>query len=175
MIAGFERVYAAYGMFLRVLGVAAGFVTFAMMWLIVANALSRKLLNLPLEGTLEITETLLPIIVFFSLAFTQFRRGHIRVVLLTRHLPRAAQRALFVIGLLIGSLLFAWAAVGTWDFAAQSWAVGETEWGAIRFPLYPTKFIVFVGVLVLSLQLLLDSIRQALIATGSLAGDEGLE
>lgn len=175
MIAWFERICAAYGALLRFLGLLAGLVTFAMMWLIVANALSRKLFNAPFEGTLEITETMLPVVVFLSLAFTQLRRGHIRVVLLVRHLPRTVQRALFVLALLVGSLLFAWAAVGAWDFAAQSWRIGETEWGAIRFPLYPTKFVVFAGVLLLSIQLLLDSVLQALVAAGAGDGEERLE
>src|SRR5690606_9894380 len=81
MAQGFERLYRAYVRLLSWLGILCGLITFAIMWLIDANALMRKLFNTPVPGAFELTEAGLVLIVFLSLAYTQSRRGHIRVTL----------------------------------------------------------------------------------------------
>lgn len=159
----FERFYNRFGRALVIFGVAAGLCTFTMMWLVVANSLMRKVFNQPLEGTLEITEALLPTLVFLSLALTQFRKGHIRVTLMIRNLPFRIQHSLSVAAMIIGFGFFLWVAVATWGVAMESFAIGEGESGVIRFPIYPIKFIVFLGVSLLSFQFLLDAVREILI------------
>lgn len=170
----FERFYRGYGRFLALLGAFSGLITFAVMWLIVANALMRKSFNQPIQGTYEITESALVLLVFLSLAYTQFQRGHIRVTLLSRHLPMRHQHRLYMAVLAIGCLFFAWCAYASFGDAVQSYKLGEQEWGLLRFPLWPMKISIFAGVLLLSLQYLLDAIRQAFVAAGQLAavGDE---
>ena len=104
------------------------------------------------------TESLLTVVVFLSLALTQFRNRHVRVVLLTRRLPVNLQRMAFVTASALGTAFFAWCAYAAWGFAMQSYAMNEQEWGAVRFPLYPVKFIVFAGVLLLAIQFLLNTL-----------------
>ena len=164
----FERLYRGYGRFLNWLGVASGLITFGIMWLIVANALMRKLFNQPIQGTYEITESCLVLLVFLSIAYTQCRRGHIRVTLVTRHLPLAFQHKLYIAVLFIACLFFAWCSYAAWGYAVRSYNLNEQEWGLIRFPLWPIKSTIFVGVLLLSLQYLLDAIRHHLVVNGQL-------
>jgi TRAP-type C4-dicarboxylate transport system permease small subunit len=109
---------------------------------------------------LEFTESLLVLIIFFSLALTQYDGGHIRVNLLTRHFPKAVARGLTVICMLCGGAFFTWCAYAAWKFAYQSWSFSEYEWGTVAFPLYPVKFVVFVGILLLAVQFLLDAIAE---------------
>src|SRR5690606_40034659 len=97
----FERLYRAYVRLLTWLGILCGLITFVIMWLIDANALMRKLLNAPVPGAFELTEAGLVLIVFLSLAYTQSRRGHIRVTLLTRHPPIGLQNGLYIAVLFI--------------------------------------------------------------------------
>jgi TRAP-type C4-dicarboxylate transport system permease small subunit len=108
MAQSFERLYQVYGRFVLALGMVAGAAVFAIMWLIDANVLMRKLFNQPVTGTLEITEGALVLIIFLGLAFTQRRRGHIRVTLMTRHFPKWLRDVLYVLVLLIGAGLCAW-------------------------------------------------------------------
>lgn len=157
-----ERLRRAFGAFLNTCGQIAGWMTFAVMLLVVVNALLRYLLNSPVAGTLELTESALPIIIFLSLALTQYEGGHIRVVLLTQHLRPGPQTALRVIAMLLGAGLFAWAAWAGWIMAAKSLAMGELERGSIRFPIWPIKFAVFFGLLLLSVQFLIDALYAAL-------------
>ncbi len=158
----FQRLYRAYGSLLRICGTISALATFAMMALVVVNIVGRYLFNKPLDGTLEFTESLLVVIIFLSLALTQYDGGHIRVTLMTRRLPRAWSRALTVFCMLAGALFFTWCAYAAWRFAAQSFSFREQEWGTIVFPLWPVKFVVFAGIAMLAVQFLLDAIAETI-------------
>ena len=158
----FERLYRAYGALLRAFGLVSALATFLTMVLVVVNVLGRYLLNQPLTGTLEFTESLLVIIIFLSLALTQYDGGHIRVTLLTRHLPKRVARMLTVVCMLIGALFFAWCAYAAGLFALESWSFNEYEWGTVSFPLWPMKAIVFFGIVLLAIQFLLDAVAETM-------------
>jgi TRAP-type C4-dicarboxylate transport system permease small subunit len=159
-MSAFRRIYRAYGRMLRVIAQMSAAATFVMMVLVVVNVLGRYLLNKPLTGTLEFTESLLVLIIFLSLALTQYDGGHIRVTLLTRHLPKRAARALTVGCMLVGAAFFSWCAYAAWVFAAQAYSFNEQEWGEVVFPLWPMKFVVFIGIALLAIQFLLDAIAE---------------
>ena len=164
-----ESLRRRYGALLYLCGLAAGVLLFAVMLLVVANVVMRYAFNQPVTGTLELTESALPLIIFFSLALTQAHGGHIKVVLLTQHLSPRLGRAAKVLAMIAGFVLFAWAAYAGWNMAAKSFAIGELERGAIRFPIWPVKFAVFFGLALLAVQFLLDGIWVAL--GGSLQDD----
>lgn len=143
-------------------GLIAGAMIFLMMLLVVANALLRFLFNEPIAGTLEITESLLTILIFLSLALTQYEGGHVRVLLLVKHFPASIRRAAKFTAMVLGVIFFAWCTYAAWGFAMKSWVMDEHEWGTIQFPLYPVKFVVVAGLLLLTIQFLFDAIAVAL-------------
>ncbi len=155
----FETMYRWYGRLLTALALAAAFGFFGMMWLIDANVFMRKLFNSPITGTLEITEALLVLAVLLPMAYTQMRRGHIRVTLLTQHLSPTLRRWLQVLALLVGFVFAAWATYATYRYFMRSYAINEHAWGSIRMPIYPVKGAVCLGMLLLSIQFLLDAVR----------------
>lgn len=161
-MSAFQRLYDGYGRLLRLCGVIAALSTFVTMVLVVANIGGRYLLNHPLTGALEFTEALLVLIIFLSLALTQYDGGHIRVTLLTRRLPKRWAHASDIFCMLAGAAFFGWCAYAAWHFAYQSWSVDEYEWGTIAFPLYPIKFVVFAGILMLAIQFVLDAIAETM-------------
>lgn len=163
---------AAYGRLLRACAVVSGLLTFAMMVLVVANALSRFFLNAPIVGTLEITESTLCVLIFLSVGFTQYEGGHIHVTLVLQRMSAGARHALALLAAVLGLAFFAWSAWSAWGFAMKSLAMNEQEWGAIRFPLYPVKFVIFAGLLLLAGQFVLDALW--VIAGGRPAHDEDL-
>ena len=152
----------SYGAFLSLCGLISGALVFLIMLLVVSNVVMRYGFNRPVTGTLELTESALPLIIFLSLALTQMKGGHIKVVLLTQHLSPPLARAAKVLAMLAGFVLFAWAAYAGWLMALKSYNIGELERGAIRFPIWPVKFAVFFGLTLLSIQYLLDAIYVAL-------------
>ena len=158
----FQRLYRGYGQLLRAMGVVSAVSTFLMMALVVANIFGSYLLNKPVTGTLEFTESLLVLIIFLSVALTQYDGGHIRVTLLTRRLPTGWAHAVNIFCMLCGAAFFAWCAYAAWRFAAQSYSFDEQEWGTVVFPLWPVKFVVFAGILMLAVQFLLDAIAETI-------------
>ncbi|MCZ4253942.1 TRAP transporter small permease [Sulfitobacter sp. PR48] len=156
------KLRAGFGRVLNLCGLLAGITLMAVMVLVVANALLRYLFNTPVAGTLELTEGALPIIVFLSLAMTQYEGGHIKVVLLTRTLPQGLRRAAVVLAMLAGAGLFAWATYAGWKLAAKSFAIGEIERGSIRYPLWPVKGAIAFGMALLTIQFLIDAVLAAL-------------
>ncbi len=161
-MSAFQRLYRGYGRLLRGFGYIAEVATFVMMLLVVANVIGRYLFNAPVTGTLEFTESLLVIVIFLSIALTQYDGGHIRVNLITRRLPKRIARIMSIIAMLCGCAFFTWCAYAAWIFAAQSFSFGEQEWGEVVFPLWPMKFIVFFGIALLAFQFMLDAIAETM-------------
>lgn len=156
----FDRIWRGYGAFLKACGLIAGLMTLGMMVLVVCNAIGRYALNSPINGAFEVTQSMLTVLVFLSLAFTQFHDQHIRVVLIADRLPAGLRTHLRVATLLLGAVFFAWCTWGTWGFAMESYRIGEEEWGSIRYPIWPIKFVVCFGLLLLAIQFVLSAIRQ---------------
>jgi TRAP-type C4-dicarboxylate transport system permease small subunit len=159
-MSAFQRLYRGYGRLLRGVGLISLAATLLTMVLVVANIVGRYLFNKPLTGTLEFTESLLVLIIFCSIALTQYDGGHIRVNLITRRLPQPVQRSLTVIAMLCGCAFFTWCSYAAWIFAAEAYSFNEQEWGEIVFPLWPMKFVVFFGLATLAFQFLLDAIAE---------------
>jgi TRAP-type C4-dicarboxylate transport system permease small subunit len=109
-------------------------------------------------GALEITESTMVLIVFGALAFAQTRRAHIRVELLYGVVgPRlqAFMDAATHLTALAFFALLAWQGKGE---ALYSWQIDEATLGAIRFPLYPARWLLVIGSVLLMIQLVLDVI-----------------
>lgn len=153
---------AGYGRVLNLCGLISGTILLAVMVLVVSNVLLRYLFNSPVAGTLELTEGALPLIIFLSLAMTQYEGGHIKVVLLTRKFPAGLQRAAVIFAMLAGVVFFAWTTYAGWVFAAKSFAIGEIERGSIRYPLWPVKGAIAFGMALLTVQFLIDALLLAL-------------
>ena len=83
--------------------------------------------------------------VFLGLAGTLRAGGHVRVTLLTRVLPRAANR---VLGLAVTTAAAALAAFATWSSAMQmldSWAYDSVSYGMIPIPLWLPQGVMTLG------------------------------
>lgn len=156
----FRRLRQAYGKLLHACGLVSAASIFFMLILVVANVLGRYLFNAPITGAFEITESLLVVIIMLGLALTQYHDGHIRVTILTRRMPPGWERGAKIGALLLSVCFFGWCAYASWAFAYQSYTFKEQEWGSINFPLYPFKFIVFIGVVLLTIQFVLDAIDE---------------
>lgn len=156
----FMRVYRAYGRILGLFAVIAGVSAFAIMWLVDANVLGRKLLNQPVLGSVEISQALLVICIMLGMPYAQVNGVHLRVTLIIGHAPRRLGEVLYGLAALAGCAVFALLAWSSYGFALRAWNVGEEVWGAsVRFPLWPVKAMIPLGAGLLSLQFLLDALR----------------
>ncbi len=128
------------------------------MFLGVADVVGTKFLGMPVPGTLEVTESTMVLIVFGALAYTQERRGHIRVELLYNHAGARGKSFMEAITHVLALVYFAllcWQGISELSY---SWEIREATMGTVRFPLYPARFLLVVGTALLVVQLALDVI-----------------
>jgi TRAP-type C4-dicarboxylate transport system permease small subunit len=156
----FQRLREAYGRLLHAFGLVAAISSFLIMILVVANIFGRYFFNSPITGAFEVTESLLVVSIMLALATTQYHDGHIRVTILTRRMPRVWAHFAKVCTLAISIVFFMWCGYASWKFAYESYSFNEQEWGTITFPLYPFKFVVFVGIVLLAVQFAFDMITE---------------
>jgi len=114
-----------YGRFLQFLGVIAGLACLITMFMVAINVIGRYLFNTPFNGAFVYTQSLLTIMIFFSIALTQHYRGHIKVVFLTRMLPPRIRRFTQTCMSALATLLFLIASYATFLFAWESFEVRE--------------------------------------------------
>lgn len=162
----FLFVHRTYAKILLWAAILAGFCAFAIMCVIDANALLRKLINWPVPAALEITQSLLVVSIMLPFAYTLLRREHVNTVFFTSMLSSETRRRLYFFWSVVGFLLFAAVTWGTFEYALRSYRMNEKIWGAtIQFAVWPSKMAISFGTLLLTIQFLLEAIGTALIRT----------
>jgi TRAP-type C4-dicarboxylate transport system permease small subunit len=121
-----------------------------------ADILGTKLLGIPVPAAYETTEALMVALVFGGLAYAQSQKRHIKVTLLVSHFPSKMQAISEFVGILIGTIFFFFLTWTSIEYFWQSWLVKESEPSIIRFPIYPSKFLMVLGASLVTLQLLVD-------------------
>lgn len=130
-------------------------VLFLMMFLTVGDVAGRYFFNRPISGTFELTNFMLALVVFFSIGYTQLRKGHISIdVVVSRFSPRA-QAVIDSITYLFSLGLFSLVA---WQSAvyANRLFEGHNVSGVLSLPIYPFVITVAFGSLLFCLVLLVD-------------------
>jgi len=141
---------------LDLMAVLSGAVLFLMMFLVVANTLTRKFLNWPITGAFEVTESLLTLAIFLGLAYTQKVGAHISVDVLSRHFSGLSKKVFEISAPVLGVACFGWATYASWLYALDSFRMSEQEWGSITYPIWPVKMLIVFGLGALTLRYLLE-------------------
>jgi TRAP-type C4-dicarboxylate transport system permease small subunit len=92
----------------------AAVILFSMMLLTFVDVAGRFLLNKPVNGSLELTEFMMGLIVAFAIGFTAFRKGHIRVDIIMQYVPRKVNLWMDVFAYLLSSVFYIFIAWQTW-------------------------------------------------------------
>jgi TRAP-type C4-dicarboxylate transport system permease small subunit len=147
-----------------VLGLSTVFSFIAMGLLLVlatldsADVIGRYSLNMPIQGTLEISEILLAGVVFFGWGYTQSIRGHVSVSFLVSRFPRRVQAIVdFMTSLLMLILLALIVWQGT-ETAVSYWQSNRLI-TTIEWPLYPFQLFVPIGALAFCLVLIIQMLH----------------
>ena len=125
----------------------------------VADVVGTDFLGRPLLGTLEFTESTMVLVVFGALAYAQERRAHIRVELLYSHVGPRGKSFMEAVTHIVAFLFFALMAWQGFVELLYSWEIMESTMGSVRFPLYPARTLLLVGVLLLLLRLAIDIVQ----------------
>jgi TRAP-type C4-dicarboxylate transport system permease small subunit len=158
-IVAYERAYrrvATYLVFLPLI---------AMALIEFLNALGRKLF-VPFPGTIESVESLLVVSVYFGVALVALEGGHVNVTLGSDRLPPGARHLLDALGHLLAAAVFGFLAAGAAAEAVSSIGLWEFRLGVYRFPLWPFKTLFAIGLVLLTVQLLLNTVKHLALARG---------
>ena len=131
----------------------AGSVIIMMMLLTVADVVGRRFFNRPILGVYEISNFMLVIVVFFSLACCEFLKGHITIGLVVSKLGQRTQEV-------IDSIMYFFFLV---TFCLLTWrlclyALGEIDGflsRSLNIPVFPFVFIAALGSALISLVVLI--------------------
>lgn len=132
-----------------------GLFVFGYMLLTTTNIAGRYLLNLPINGTMEIGQIVLATVIFFNLAYAQMEGAHIRVTAVLERLPNAWRQKVETGILAVGFLMMALMAWRALPFAIESFHLKEAHM-SVDVPIWPTKFIFFIGWSMLGIQFLIE-------------------
>ena len=142
----------------RGLAVVSGIGILAMMLLTCADVFLRYLFNAPIEGTLDLTQMLMVIIVFFGLAHCGWTGGHVVVDVMRELLPSKVIVPLAVAVNAVGALAMlamAWESVQT---SLTYMLTGETPM-TVLIPKYPFIWVAAFGALTYAAILLFKTVR----------------
>ncbi len=101
-----------------------GIVLMLMMFLTAFDVAFRYLFNAPIEGTLEVVEYLMAILIPFSIAYCAFRKSHVAVDFVMGRFSRMIQR---IVEFFVLTVTLAFVLVVTWQSVLYVAEVRESE------------------------------------------------
>ena len=142
----------------KILMVIGSVAVLSLMALATANVVLRFFFNAPYRGAYEVVGFLGAIVIAFALGYTQKRKGHIVVDILTDRFSKRVNRVLDGISYFVTTLFFA---VVSWQIfvwgmkIARSGEVSET----IKVIFHPIIYSVGIGFVVFSFTLMIDFLK----------------
>ncbi|MFC1825059.1 TRAP transporter small permease subunit [Thermodesulfobacteriota bacterium] len=145
--------------FHRILSYFSAAGMFIMMVPTVADVLIRLILGEQLSGRIEFTGLVMAFVIYLGVPYAQAKRSHVRVTFVVDRLPPMVKQTLEVLVYLFSLCVFAFVIYATTDEAIRSIQIGEYQYGSVRFPIWPSRLLVAFGVILLSLQFIVDLFR----------------
>jgi TRAP-type C4-dicarboxylate transport system permease small subunit len=142
----------------KILMIIGGVAVLCLMSLATGNVVLRFFFNTPYRGAYEVVGFLGAIVIAFALGYTQKRKDHIVVDILTERFPKRINRILDAVNYFITMIFFT---IVSWQLfvwgikIAKSGEVSET----IKIIFHPFVYCVAIGFLVFSLTLLNDFLK----------------
>jgi len=123
-----------------------------------SNIFGRYFFNLPIAGAFEITELILSIMVFLSLAYTQISKGHVRIDFFVSRLSRQRQKHVERVTYL---LCFILVGILTWQLAVHALRLfkGRNVSGVLEVPFWPILLIMVFGSMIYTIVIAIEFIQ----------------
>ncbi len=136
----------------------AGTVLASMMFLTFFDVAGRFLLNKPIDGSLEVTEYLMGLLVGFGIGYCALKKGHIRVDLIMQYTSPKANQWFDVFAYGISCIFYIFITWQTWIYGFGKIESKMTS-AVLLIPVYPFVFAIAVGAAFLVLVFLRDFLQ----------------
>ncbi|HWQ75339.1 MAG TPA: TRAP transporter small permease subunit [Syntrophomonas sp.] len=117
-------------------------------------------LEIPVYGIFELNGLLVGINLFLGLALVQKNRKHVTVKIIGESQSYIANLILTFLPYVMGSVFFSWLTYICWGKLIVAIKTHEVIQGLVQFPLWPLKSAFAFGMLLLTIQLLIDLIME---------------
>ncbi len=134
--------------------IIGGIAVLALMTIATANVVLR-IFHIPFRGAYELVSFVGAIVIAFALGFTQQRKGHIVVDILTEKFPKTLGKFFDVINHFVTMVFFALVAWQIYRVGMQIWNSGELS-ETLKIIYHPFIFAVSLGFITLSLTALVQ-------------------
>ena len=133
----------------------AGWLMIAMMMLLVTDILFRTI-DLPLQGMAELSVFVMMIVIYLGFSRCEEHREHVGLEFVVMMLPKKPRRILVAVSQLLAAgtigLLFYAVTTDAWS----AFETGDAIEGLVDLPIWPTKFVMVVGMVFFFLQGLIN-------------------
>jgi TRAP-type mannitol/chloroaromatic compound transport system permease small subunit len=108
--------------------------------IIIYDVVLRYAFNAPTRWAFDLSKQLYGFYFVLLGGYALKHQAHVRVDLLLERMPAGVQRVVELLGYAVFFFPFTWIFLTrSYEFAARSWAQGETTYGAVALPVYPLK------------------------------------
>lgn len=152
---GFTSIIDRSDLMSRVINGIGTSILFSIACLIFVNVFLRYLFSRPIPGDWELIELMMVVVVFFGVAYTYFRKGHVRIDIVVKRLSWKVQTLINIITCFLSIsifLLIIWQSV---IYSLGLKAQGITT-GVLGFPVYTVSLLIPFGCALLLIFLVRD-------------------
>lgn len=110
----------------------------------------------PISGITNLSELLLVIAIYLSVAYAQQKKQHVAMTLLISFLSEKKRYFLNLTNLIIAMFLIGITQIFCWSYAIFSCRINEKMDGVPFYPIYPVKIAVAIGISFLWIQIIAD-------------------
>jgi len=157
-----ETIRAAKNAFDKLIKVCAIISTIAIVIIMLLNVADTLLrwFEVPVYGVFESNGLLVGINLFLGLAMVQYDKKHVKVDILGRYKWKWLSYVRSFVPTVVGVMFFGWLTYICWGKLFEAIAAHEIIQGAVHFPLWPLKAAFAFGMLLLTIQLIIDLIAE---------------
>lgn len=160
--------------FSRLIDAVTGFIGHHVRWLILAavlvsaaNAILRKAFDISSNAWLELQWLLFGAVFMLAAADVLQKNAHVRIDVLSGRLTKRTRDVIELLGHLLllapFTVILLWL---SWPYFIESYRQGEVSSNAGGLPVWPAKFLILSGALLLFLQMMSEVIKRGAILAG---------
>ena len=124
-----------------------------------AEVLMRYAFNSPIPGHLELSELMMPVIVFLALSYTQAMHGHVGMEIVLDARTPMARRYLGIAVLLVSIFVCAVLAFFSGKNAIQLWQYDDVTMSPPYFKTWPSAAAIPIGYALISLRMFIQALH----------------
>jgi TRAP-type mannitol/chloroaromatic compound transport system permease small subunit len=147
----------------RSIGYLAAALVFALIVLMIYEVVVRYLFNAPTTWGYEVTTWVMGASFMLAIGYALVTGSHVRIDFLHDLLGDRAKHGFDLVGYVIVLPLLVWLTYGLWDYFYGSFVTGERTGQSSWNPrVWPFRLVLFVGVLVWTLQTIAEVVKSTL-------------